>query len=305
MTATLAKYAATACMLALLTGCAQSLFYFPDKVVYGTPQQAGLRFEEVAFPSKDGTRLTGWFIPASGYSDARGAKATVIHFHGNAQNMTAHWHFAKWLPKRGYNLFVFDYRGYGASQGSPGPRGLFEDSVSALDYVRSRPDVNPDKLILLGQSLGGANAIAAAGAGNRQGIRAIVIESAFYSYSSVASDKISWAGALMDDTYSPANYITRLAPIPLLLLHGTDDPVVPFHHAIWLYYAAHEPRRLVMIEGGKHVQAFTPAFGTTYMDLVSAFLEDVLKSEQDIDRLHEVDLGKHHPEPDGSHSSCQ
>jgi fermentation-respiration switch protein FrsA (DUF1100 family) len=263
----------------LLSGCAQSLFYHPDRVNYDNPKRADLRFEEVSFPSKDGTRLTGWFIPASGYSNPRDAKGTVIHFHGNAQNMSAHWRFVEWLPRRGFNLFVFDYRGYGSSAGSPDTQGVFEDSNSALDYVRSRSDVNPDKLALLGQSLGGANAIAVAGSGNRQGVKAVVIEAAFYSYSSIASDKISWAGSLMDDTYSPDRYIANIAPVPLLLLHGTADFVIPFHHAINLLNKANEPKRLVMIEGGMHVQAFTPRFGTAYMDIVNDFLDEALSGK--------------------------
>jgi fermentation-respiration switch protein FrsA (DUF1100 family) len=263
-------------LVALLTGCVQGLFYLPDNILYDTPRRAGLRFEQVSFPSKDGTRLVGWFIPASGYSDSRNAKGTVVHFHANAQNLSAHWQFVEWLPRRGFNLFVFDYRGYGASEGTPDPEGVFEDSGSALDYVRSRPDVNPDQLVLLGQSLGGANAIAVVGSGNRKGVKAIVIEATFYSYSSIASDKVSWAGALMDDTFSPERYIANLSPIPFLLLHGTADSVIPFLHATKLFGKANEPKRLIAVEGGSHIEAFTPRFGTTYMDIVSVFLDEAL-----------------------------
>src|SRR4051812_22313310 len=97
-------------------------FYFPDRIKYDTPERARLAFEDVRFASADGTLLSGWFIPAIGE-----AKGTVVHMHGNAQNMTAHWGYAEWLPARGYNLFCFDYRGYGQSQGRPDPKGVFED----------------------------------------------------------------------------------------------------------------------------------------------------------------------------------
>lgn len=261
----------------LVTGCVQSLFYHPDRVVYDNPGRTDLDYEPVAFRSKDGTRLAGWFIPAPGYAGPRNAKGTVIHFHGNAQNMSAHWRFVEWAPRRGFNLFVFDYRGYGESEGTPDPAGVFEDSMSAVDYVRMRADVDTEKLLLLGQSLGGANAIAVLGSGNRKGVKAIVVEATFYSYSSIASDKVPGAGMLMDDTYSPERFVAGLSPVPFMLLHGTADPVIPFAHAAKLYGRAGEPRRLVTIEGAGHIEAFGGRFGTTYSTLVGDFFEAALR----------------------------
>lgn len=259
-----------------LTGCAQGLFYFPNKIFYDSPKRLGLHFESVSFKSKDGTRLTGWFIPASGYMDSRKAKGTVIHYHGNAQNLSAHWRFAEWLPSYGYNLFVFDYRGYGLSEGTPDAKGVFEDSNSALDYVRSRQDVNPEKLVLFGQSLGGANAIAVVGAGNSRGVKAVVIDSTFYSYSSIASDKLPLFGSFMDDTFSPDRYIENVSPIPLLLIHGTADTVVSFKHSIKLFSKAKEPKKLILIESGVHIEAFTPRFGKTYMNTVADYIDEAV-----------------------------
>ena len=266
------------CLGALLglAGCAQSLFYHPDRVLYDTPARAGLKYEPVAFASADGTRLVGWFIPAAGYASPRNAKGTVVHFHGNAQNMSAHWRYVEWLPRRGFNLFVFDYRGYGASAGSPEPKGVFEDSASALDHVRQRPDVDPARLLVFGQSLGGANAIAVVGSGNRAGVKAIAIEATFYSYSSIASDKVSGAGVLMDDTYSPERYIADLSPTALLLLHGTADAVIPHSHSEKLLAQAKAPKQLVTVDGGGHTEALTPRFGVKYQDLLIEFFDAAL-----------------------------
>jgi fermentation-respiration switch protein FrsA (DUF1100 family) len=268
----------TVCVAALLglAGCAQGLFYHPDRVLYDTPARAGLKYEQVTFASADGTRLVGWFIPAAGYASPRNAKATLIQFHGNAQNMSAHWRYVEWLPRRGFNLFVFDYRGYGASAGSPEPKGVFEDSASALDYVRQRPDVDPARLLVFGQSLGGANAIAVVGSGNRAGVRAVAIEATFYSYSSIASDKLSGAGALMDDTYSAERYVAELSPTPLLLLHGTADAVIPHSHSEKLLAKAQAPKRLVTVDGGGHTEALTPRFGAKYQDLLIEFFDAAL-----------------------------
>ena len=204
--------------------------------------------------------LSGWFIPAT-----IEAKGTVVHMHGNAQNMSAHWAYAEWLPTRGYNLFVFDYRGYGQSQGQPDPQGIFEDSIAALDYVRSRKDTQ--KLFVFGQSLGGMLAIAAAGA-SPSGISAIVAEAPVHSYSAWAEDVMPEKELALDDTYCASSYIEKLAPIPLLLLHSPADRVVPYSHSEQLLAAAGEPKQLVTITGGAHNDAMTERHGTNYQDML-------------------------------------
>lgn len=186
-------------------------FYFPDRIPYDSPARAGLAYEQTAFYSMDGTQLWGWFIPAANGLSAREAKGTVIHMHGNAQNLTAHWQFAKWLPHKGFNLFEFDYRGFGRSQGEPEPKGIFEDAVAAIDYVRNRPDIDPENLFIFGQSLGGMLAIASAAA-NPRGVRAVLAEAPAHSYSAWMNDNIPGMGDLLDDTWTAAAWITRLAP---------------------------------------------------------------------------------------------
>jgi len=248
------------------------LFYYPDRVKYGTPEQAGLAFENVMFASADGTALSGWFIPAPCVAEGTAAKGTVVHMHGNSQNMSAHWCFADWLPARGYNLFVFDYRGYGQSRGAPDPQGIFEDAVAALDYVRARPDIEGGKLFVFGQSLGGMLAIAAAGASGR-GVRAVVAEAPFHSYTAMADDQMPAEQLVLDDTYCATTYIAKLAPTPLLLLHGTGDRVVPYSHSVTLLAEAGEPKQLVTIEGGEHNDATTARHGTQYRDVMLAFFE--------------------------------
>lgn len=258
-----------------VSGCANRAFYYPTKTVYSTPDQAGISYEAVTFKSADGTKLTGWFIRARDVADSRQAKGTVIHFHGNAENMTSHWQFVGWLTSRGFNVFVFDYRGYGTSEGTPSPAGCFEDSNAAIDYVRSRPDVDLTRLLVFGQSLGGNNAIAAVGAGNRAGIRALAEEATFFSYPDIASDKIPSAGLLVGDRYSAKNYIAAISPIPLLIIHGTADEVVPYSHATRLFAAANEPKQLITDEGGGHLGAMMHKEGL-YRDALTKFFEDAL-----------------------------
>jgi fermentation-respiration switch protein FrsA (DUF1100 family) len=263
-----------------ISGCANSAFYYPTRHTYSTPAARGIAFEPVTFSSRDGTRLSGWFLPArnaSGAADARNAKGTVVHFHGNAQNMTSHWQFVGWLPSRGFNVFVFDYRGYGASEGRPTRRGLFEDSQAALDCVRARPDIDPAKLLVFGQSLGGANAIAAVGAGNRAGVRAVAAESAFYSYSGIASEKIPAGGLLVGNAHSASRHVAAISPIPLLIIHGTSDNIVSYKNATQLFDAAKEPKTLITIPGGHHIDAMMiETHGNTYRDALVQFFETAL-----------------------------
>ena len=231
-----------------------NLFYHPDHVLYATPEKDGYAYEDVQFASKDKTQLSGWFIPAKGE-----ALGTVIHFHGNAQNMSAHYSFVSWLPSNGFNLFVFDYRGYGKSKGSLSRQGVYEDSIAAVEYIKTRPDIDQNKLILFGQSLGGANAIAVAGGANLSGIVGVVSDSAFSSYKTVAAEHAGilkpFAYLAMGNKFSPRNVVQNISPIPLLIIHGTQDQVVSYKHATLLYNEAREPKTLWTIEKGRHTEA--------------------------------------------------
>lgn len=267
----------------ILCGCSvNSSFYVPNHVVYQIPIYP---YEDVIFFSKDGTELNGWFIPAKG-----SPWGTVIFFHGNASNISAHYTFVRWLTEKGFNLFLFDYRGYGKSKGCPDRRGIYEDSVSAIEYVQSRKDIDPDKLLILGQSLGGANAISAVADNHFKGIRAVVIEASFFSYTSIAKDKLRHgscllpsisADILLNDNFSPGMVVDKISPIPILFIHGTEDDVVPLYHSRWLFEKAGNPKQFWVIGNGRHVEAFT-RYGKLYQEKLVEFYIDSL-SESHVD----------------------
>ncbi len=276
-------------------GCVGQMFYQPDQTVYDTPDRHGLKYEEVIFQSKDGTRLSGWFIPAVGK-----ANGTVIHFHGNAQNMTAHFGFVSWLPAQGFNLFVFDYRGYGKSTGNPNRQGVYEDALAALDYITARPDIDRNRLLVLGQSLGGANAIAAVASRPPGTVRAVASDSAFASYRGIVRDKIAaipllsffrtpLSHILIGDRLSPENIVANIAPTPLVIIHGTDDPVVPYSHGQRLFALAREPKQLWTITEGGHTAAFADP-GSAYCRRLVAFFNEALKGDTPAKRRIEGDV---------------
>ena len=256
-------------------GGLDSLFYHPDAVVYRTPDQDGYVYESVEFRSADDTKLTGWFIPAKG--DALG---TVIHFHGNAQNMSAHYSFVSWLPAHGFNLFVFDYRGYGASEGTPSRAGVHQDSLAAMRYIKTRADIAHSKLIVFGQSIGGANALAVMGESPFPGVVGVATDSAFSSYKSVASEHAGLlkpaAWIAIGNKHAPKTNIDHIAPIPLLIMHGTADRVVSVKHADKLFNAAGEPKELWKIQGGGHTcalgefkETYAPRLHAKFVEWVS------------------------------------
>lgn len=267
----------------LLPHVAINAFYYPDNEIYNpTPAAA----ESVFFTANDGTRLHGWFIP-SATGPAENAIATVIHAHGNAGNMSAYWPLVSWLPERNMNLFMFDYRGFGESGGSPSPEGLLDDTRSAMDYVRHRAGVNPERLVMLGQSLGGNNVLAAVGhcmgcineqQGDRAGVRAIILDSTFSSYSAIANQKIPGSGFLLDDRYSADRHIASIAPVPLLILHGTNDRVIPWQQSETLFARAGEPKQKRLIPQGEHIDAFSERHGDLYRDAVIDFILLALKN---------------------------
>lgn len=271
-----------ATLAGLLAGC-DNLFYYPSRNSFIDPVSIGLPYKDVSFNSLDGTRLHGWFFAPKGGTD--GAKATVIHFHGNAENISTHFQAVAWLAREGFNVFVFDYRGYGQSDGEPNKDGIQDDAVAAVRWVRGRPDVDPDRLIFFGQSLGAAIAVHLAAGPEGTGLRVVVLESGFSSYRAITREKLAasfltwpfqWPlSLLVSDRDRPRDDIAKIAPVPVLIIHGTADPVVPYHHAEVLYAAAREPKTLWTIPGAGHTSAFG-RYGEIYRPRLLAFLNQQL-----------------------------
>jgi uncharacterized protein len=252
-------------------------FYYPAKVDYGTPANFGLKYESVSFESRDGTKLSGWFVASVGKP-----VGTVIHFHGNAQNMSAHFSYVAWLPAYGFNVFAFDYRGYGTSGGTPTRVGVHEDAIAALQHIKTRKGVDQDSLLVFGQSLGGAIAITAVGSTNIVGLRGVAVESTFDSYTAIAKEKAPsiLARLFIADDLSPISVVTNLAPIPALFIHGTADEVVPYSRGKSLFDRAREPKTMWRIHGGRHTEAFT-RYGSIYRPRLVAFFQNCMKRKSD------------------------
>jgi fermentation-respiration switch protein FrsA (DUF1100 family) len=244
----------------LVAGCTQT-FFQPDRVLVATPDRLGVRYETVELRAADGIDLVAWFLPARGTP-----AATVLFLHGNAENISTHFANVAWMPAEGFNVLALDYRGYGASAGSPSLAGVQLDIDAALGALLERRDVDPRRIVLFGQSLGGALAIhyAARGA-HRSSLRAVIADSAFADYRLIVKEKMAgffltwpfqWLPALtVDNDYSPRAAIGAVSPIPLVLIHGESDAIVPPHHSRQLYEAAAQPKELWIAPAAGHTQS--------------------------------------------------
>lgn len=244
-------------LTAVLTGCIERLFFYPNSVDYGNPKSLGLVYEDVFFPAPDGSRLHGWFIRSSSPG-----KGTVLHLHGNAANISNHLPLVAWLPAQGFNVLMFDYRGFGKSQGKPTLDGVVQDARAALNALRARADVDPNRIVVYGHSLGGATALRLL-AEDRGGVRLAIIESAFDRYRGIARDAagpglgtvLSPLIAGLPDTASDPIAVLARIDVPLVFIHGTDDRVIPIAHGERLFAAAREPKRWIKVTGAGHMEA--------------------------------------------------
>ncbi len=209
-------------------------FYYPDRTEVTHPQLAqAISTQEVLFRTADGVRLHGRF-----YQSAVPPRGTIVQFHGNAGNISNHVGMLLWLVEHGYNLFVFDYRGYGRSESEASPAGLYRDALAALRETERlhRTYAEQGLLVIVGQSLGGAVVLKAL-----EDFKAtlpvdlLVLDSTFASYRNVAL-RVTGAGfpgiilmplawLLVSDAYAadPQRIQHRL-----LVLHAERDPTVPF-----------------------------------------------------------------------------
>lgn len=249
--------------VSLCTSGCSSLFFHPEKQPIPNPVAERFNPRDVFFPSGDGETLHGWFFKA------KQPKGTVLAFHGNAENIGSHVNGVLWLVPAGFNLFIFDYRGYGRSTGSASLDGVNRDGLSALEKIISISEVEPGKVILLGQSLGGSIATyVAAASPYRNNVKAVVLDSSFAGYRQIAREKIggfflTWPlqyplSLLFNDDYSADRWIGRLN-VPVIIVHDRDDSIVPFRHAEQLRGAVLGRCEFVETSGNGHIGSFADA----------------------------------------------
>lgn len=253
---------ALCCLILIIPfwGCS-SFYYFPSKKVLVFRDKMPLAPEDVYFQSEDGTRLHGWYFAPLNRAEP---KAVIVQFHGNAQNLTTHFFNLYEAPSRGIAYLSFDYRGYGESAGKPSPAGVVMDGIAAIRWMHSRHSQAP--LVVVGQSLGGAIAFRSVNKiKNEIPISLMMVDSTFADYRTQARSLFSrsfvtflfqpLAWLLADNSESPKGDIPEIAPIPLIVMHGTKDSVVAEAMGREVFDRAKEPKEFWDIPNADHLQA--------------------------------------------------
>lgn len=220
----------------------QKSLYHPQKEIPQTPENSGIAYEEIYFKAADEIALNGWFVPA------KDAKITILYCHGNAGNIYHRLHKVKFFHELGVNFFIFDYRGFGKSKGHPSEKGLYKDAQAAFDYLLSRADVDKNRIVAYGKSLGGP--VSADLCRNRK-ISACILEGSFASVALRAQQLYPFLPMkfLISQKYDTIKKVNALK-IPKLIVHGRDDEVISFSHGEMLFKAACEPKLFLPFYGG-------------------------------------------------------
>ncbi len=255
---------ALALFTVLLTGCENSIIYHPQKYPIGLWDTSNmpLPIQDVWFQAEDGVKLHGWYVP----SDE--AVATLLFFHGNAGNITHRLENIFFLHHLKLNVFIFDYRGFGRSEGNPNEEGIQLDSQAAYDTVLTQPGVSVPSLFIFGRSLGGAFAAYTA---SRNPAAGLILESTFTNAVDMADKMVpiipSW---YISSELNTLGYVANLG-IPKLFIHGTKDTLIPFTMGRELYKGAAEPKEFYSIVGGGHNNTWSVG-GKEYFDTIKEFI---------------------------------
>jgi len=252
---------------AVRTGMIERYFiYFPEKDVQADPSELGLDYEDVTFVASDGVELHGWFVPGSSRNST-----TFLWFHGNAGNISHRLDNLKLLHNElGVSVFLFDYRGYGRSQGSPSEHGTYLDAEAALAYLGSRREGSLERVIYFGRSLGAAVAVEM---GVRHPPYALILESGFPSVPYMARRAYPFF-PIWPFLRTQYDSQAKMADVnaPVLILHGDEDDIVPIEAGKLLFDAAKEPKQFHTIYGAGHNDTYQVG-GQAYFDVLRLFLD--------------------------------
>jgi fermentation-respiration switch protein FrsA (DUF1100 family) len=259
---TLALFSFLAFLILYLKYYEKKGIYFPVRKIHLTPKEIGLEFEDVYFFSSDGVKLNGWYIPA------KEARATVLFCHGNAGNISHRIDVIYLFYKLGLSVFIFDYRGYGRSQGRPTEEGLYLDAEAAYKYLIKSRNLNESSLVVYGKSIGANVAVELC---SKVKIAALISESAFTSALEMGKKlfpflPLKWIISIKFDALSKIKNII----IPKLIIHSEDDKIIPFRHGRKLFEAALEPKEFYPMRGGHNDAIFLAS--EDFVSKIDAFL---------------------------------
>ncbi len=237
--------------------------YYPTRFIEITPEDAGMKYEEVQFESADGTRLHGWYVPADS------SRGVLLFCHGNAGNISHRLDSIIIFRELGLDVFIFDYRGYGKSRGLVTEKGLYLDARAAYDYLVEARKTPPERIVVFGRSIGGDVAIDLA---VKVDAACLITEGAFLSIEDMAKSiyRVKPPRWLLSNHFNGFERIGNVR-MPKLIMHSRDDEIVPPSHGRMIFEAAGEPKEFFELEGS-HNDAFLVG-GRRYTDRLRQFID--------------------------------
>ena len=218
----------------------KSLF-IPFRSLAGTPKTQGLVYQDLSIETPDHQKINAWFIP---YDNA---KWTIFYLHGNGGNLSHRLPQIAFFHELELNVFIIDYRGYGASSGSPSEKGFYVDALAAYEYLTKALNVLPEHIIVFGESLGAAVAIDLAA---KKEVKALILEGAFTSTAEIARRYYKiFPTFLLESRFDSLSKIHNITA-PKLFIHSVNDEVVPFDLGKKLFQVAALPKDFFEIHGG-------------------------------------------------------
>jgi len=228
---------------ALGTPLFETLAYFPSRALYASPADVGLEAEELSFRAEDGVRLHGFWV-APPEEDGVGA---ILYCHGNGGNVSDRLGHARQLREAGFGVLLFDYRGYGRSEGRPTEEGTYRDARAAAELLDER--AAGGSVVYLGESLGGG---VAAQLASERSPRGLVLQSSFTSIRAMARIHYPLLPRFMVPDAYPTQRRLAAMEVPVLVVHGERDRIVPVSEGRALFEAAREPKRLIVFPEAGH-----------------------------------------------------
>ena len=236
---------AFALFAAIMVLCQRSILYVPSQVLTIKPQSIGA--VAVQYPSTDGIEITSW------YTAPQNGKPVIVMFHGNGGNIAGRAFKQQAFVKAGYGFMLAEYRGYGGNAGSPSENGFYNDARAAMRWLQDNAQVQARDIIIYGESIG--TGVAVQMALEHSDAKALILEAPLTSVPNVAADKMVWAKPLKGLIFDRFMSIDKMPYInmPLLVLHGTADEVIPANHGKAIFAAAgSDNKQLRLLEGGHH-----------------------------------------------------